>query len=364
MLHHRTLKFLLTLAASCVLLGCGSDPNSDTPASGPKFATPQAAFDAFKAAGEKEDWRALASILSPDDQARLASSSVLAASFSTMGDEKKEKEFDALLKKHGIDLDEDPEPEATDPDEAMMALAAPIADKPAFIAEIMKWEKANSDSESKSPMLALKTISNIKTTGDTASGMVETKIGQQPLEFKKIDGSWRICLPQGPPPGATARASDDFTTVDPNEPIAAPAAGPGTHGVFRVADRAYELNHAVAYKSKFFGDDVTKVLLTTKPLSGSAEQQLLTVLREDGSDDAFFHRGVSLSLTFDQSGELVSLFGWADNHSINTDKAVAECRTEDGRAAGTATMDKPNDLFGDETYQFNVRFEAEFLAAN
>lgn len=350
---------LAPLCLALALAGCGSDNKSDATV----YDTPQDAFEAFAAAAKAEDWHATASMLVPDDQAMLAGTGMLMAGFATMGDESKEKSLNELLSRHGVDLDDKSESSAEDMETAMQEVTAPIKDKPQLIADLMQWISENSDDDEGSPFATLDSLSDVKVDGDQATGTISTEMGDQPIAFRKIDGSWRISLPrERGPGGGGAPPEDTFTIVDPSQPLEELGAGGGTGGVLRIDDHAYALSHAVAYKIEFFDEPATAVLLMTRPLDDSMKQSLRKAIARDGNDDAFFPRGVHLKLTFDEMGEIVSVYAWAENNSISTNTVAAEAAITDDRVTGIAGMLEPGTLAEDSTYQFNVAFDAELLS--
>ena len=70
-----------------------------------------------------------------------------------------------------------------------------------------------------------------------------------------------------------------------------------------------------------------------------------------------------LKLTVGESGELVSLFAWAENLSINGSEGAELAMTRSGdRLRGTASMAEPGEIF-DSTYRFEVEFDTEVVSA-
>ncbi len=201
-------RVLILAAVVLAAAGCGS---------GGKHATPEAAFDAMKAAAAKSDWKGVAGCMTAESQELLVGGMAMAGQFFAMGDKAKGEEFNALLKKHGIDMEKEMKDisakgqGAKDPDAAkksmqgsLQAVGAKVKDKPAAIAEIMQWMEKNSDKKGGNPMneKLAGTLKDMKTTGDTATGKVVTK-GKDgkdmegPINFKKISGSWLIDLTAG-----------------------------------------------------------------------------------------------------------------------------------------------------------------------
>ncbi len=81
------------------------------------------------------------------------------------------------------------------------------------------------------------------------------------------------------------------------------------------------------------------------------------MLQAEGNDDAFFVRGPNLKLTFDEQGELMFVFAWADNKSINTNTAAeVGVEIEPQKVHGKVAMSEPDEL-GEMTYQFSAEFD-------
>jgi len=217
----------LTAGLLAAPLGC---KKGDKPA---QNATPQAAFDAAKAALDKKDYQAFCTNLTPESRDAMAGGMVvagvmmeqfagLAAAFGGGGDAKEAEEKLApireALKKHGVDkeavqnnMQELQGQASTDP-KAVAKLAEPIKDKNAFIADMMSaFEKMGDGEQDETPLSGDAKLVDVKEDGDTASAtIVMTKDGaetKEPISFKKIDGTWLIEMPmesqQGDPPASS-----------------------------------------------------------------------------------------------------------------------------------------------------------------
>jgi len=191
------LAALLCLTA----VGCGG---------GGGYASPQAAFDAMKAAAEKKDWRGVFKCMTPDSQDGTAGVMVVEATMmktTTRGGEEADEaktarhKIDEVLKKHGVDEEALEELERGDmmPFSEVQALCkklgAPIKDKPAFVAEMLAAkEEMNPDESTRSFEDA--TLIDVKIDGDEATGTyistVEGKRTGKPISFKRIGGVWLI----------------------------------------------------------------------------------------------------------------------------------------------------------------------------
>ncbi|MCY2993970.1 MAG: hypothetical protein NTY19_39765 [Planctomycetota bacterium] len=127
-----------------------------------------------------------------------------------------------------------------------------------------------------------------------------------------------------------------------------------------VGDNTYKLEHGVAYETKLYDEPVTEVLLAVKPI---AVDKLVALLRQgkDAGDAIAFEPHVKLR--FDASGKLAYLFLFADGLSVNLGNpepnvVKAEVTVKDGRARGTAVMDKPGALFKQQ-YRIDATFDAK-----
>jgi hypothetical protein len=274
---------------------------------------------------------------------------VLSASFMTMEDEGKQKSLDALFRKHISDWDEESDP--TDTGEGIEAVVESIDDMPGFVRELSAWMAANGGDD-ESGFQELGELGEVTISGDRASALVETEEGPQPVEFHNIDGAWRIHMPgpeEGMAGGAPAPIEDDGT--------------PGL-GSLWIDDRPYKLRDVVAYRSKFFDDPVTVLLFTERKVTDSQLGKLKAMLAADGGDDQFFISGPNVKLTIDESGELVSLFAWAENLSINGSQGVVLDHTTSGdRIRGTASMPEPGEIF-DSSYRFAVEFDTALVTGD
>jgi len=335
---------------------------SNQPDAAAVYETPQAAFDAFKKATKDDDWKVAAALMSPESQSMIAAGFTIGASFMTMADEEKGKELKKLLAKHGVDLEAEPEPgdEPAGPE----ALTAPIKDLPAFIGEIVAWMDKQKDGADKG-FPEMGELGEVSVDGESATASVSTERGPQPIEFRRVNGSWLIHLPMPKRPQA-----GDLPKFDPDAPTPPksdePEADDGTPGLgtFHIDDKPYKLRHATAYPSKFFGDPCTVVLLTSSALEERDLQDLTQSLKDDGNDGAFFPLTPHVKLSFDnESHELVSMFIWADNNSLSTsgsENFVAKFESADGKIKGAVKTSSPQDI-GNSTIQLEANFDVELM---
>ncbi len=269
----------------------------------------------------------------------------------TMGDESKEKELTELLGRHGINLDEEePEPSAdVSPADMMMEMTKPIKDIPDFLGQLSAWMNKNGEDRN-GGFAKLGELGDVTIEGDTAKAISQTDMGPQPIEFRLVSGSWLVHLPMdGPRPGS---GDTDFEEPDDGTP------GLGT---LWYGDKEIKLRHALAYKSKFFDDPCTVVLLTAKPVYDRDMNNLKQMLKDEGNDDAFFASGPHVKLAIDADGKLLSMFAWVDNLSINRNDGVdVDVKMDGNRVHGTAGLAEPDEVAGTE-YRFQAEFDTELI---
>jgi hypothetical protein len=207
----RFLGLLLATLLCSMTVGCGGGGHD----------SPEAAFDAWKAAGASKDWNGVCKCMTADSRDAMASSMVItgtmAKMFATMapdgekGEEAKAalKAIDEVFKKHGIDEDAmkkmqekrgGKKPDGPEEALAMLKeLAAPIKDKPAFIGEMFaELDKLNDDASLGLPFENA-TLKDLEVDGDTAMAtIVKNTDGVEKsnaIAFKKVDGGWLIDIP-------------------------------------------------------------------------------------------------------------------------------------------------------------------------
>ncbi len=181
----------------------------------PSYSSPQEVFNAASGAAAKEDWETFSNCLTEDSRNNVAGMLVISATFmkafgemdKTKGKERF-KPVDDALKKHGVtdemlkSKDINPiNPDANAQRQMIAKLAEPIKDKAAFIGDMMRALKQVSDS--KNSMTPLEgELKDVKVDGDTAKGTYVSKKGgkekSEPIEFRKVDGGWKIELPMTP----------------------------------------------------------------------------------------------------------------------------------------------------------------------
>jgi hypothetical protein len=187
---------------------------------GTTYRTPQEAFDAAKKAIAREDWKGFCATLTDDSRDVLAGGMVMVPlmikGFAKLAPEDKQKELLAKLKpledvmaKHGLTeealakMPKDEKPGGKGPEaikQAFKKLLAPVKDRSAFVADMIAAMKKMDPKQAKEgPLPADAELKDVKIEGDTAKGMIVTKKGGQekraPIDFRRIDGSWKIDLP-------------------------------------------------------------------------------------------------------------------------------------------------------------------------
>jgi hypothetical protein len=154
-------------------------------------------------------------------------------------------------------------------------------------------------------------------------------------------------------------AADRPKTSAPPAVAAAPSGDSECSGTFWLGNKSYALKHAIAYRTKFFDDPCTAVVLTAQPIRPRDLQELTNLLQTKGSDEAFFLSGVQIKVVLDEENAVRYVFAWADNVSINRSSGVeAQVERPEGRIKGRFTMPE-NTVFRD----MKCRFEAQFNVA-
>jgi hypothetical protein len=211
-----SLLFLLACLA-LPLAACGY--NTNEPAGKEGAATPEALVEKMKALAVSEDFSLLVPLVLPEQRAALTfglgimGPSMMIAMGEAMlpmaggGDPEKAKEakdkftklksgFEALLKKHKIDLEDDAvmgqaQSIQSDPDEAVKALnkAFGHVDHASFLKESMAFLDQMGDGK-KSKSTFPTEFTEIKVDGDKATVLAEGK--DKPLGLVKHEGRWYI----------------------------------------------------------------------------------------------------------------------------------------------------------------------------
>lgn len=198
-------RITLLLSAGLLVLfaGCGGDsaaPNAGVSTSVVLHESPEAAFKAFQAAIEEKEWEQAANCMTSDAQSAIAMLLTIPVSMMAAFDEAKQPEIEALLAKHGLNVNEGP-PGGSGADQAtaVRAFGKQIKDKPAFIAELIEWlDKNDDDADGDSVFSAMGDgdLGDVKINGDAATAVLtfveNGRTETQPMEFKKENGGWLL----------------------------------------------------------------------------------------------------------------------------------------------------------------------------
>jgi len=200
---------LILLTMSALLLSGCSDSESDetadtsqsqntaTPSQTPDssdsepvgFESPEAAFQAMKAAAQRDDFPAAVRCLTPESQGVMAMMMTFPLAMMAAFDPDMEKEVEALMQRHGISMDDESEDFPIDQ----------IPDRIAFITDVVEFMEANSDGEDdEGPIkqMADAELHDLTIDGNEAHGTVRTSDGEsEAMDFVQIDGRWLIQLP-------------------------------------------------------------------------------------------------------------------------------------------------------------------------
>jgi len=212
-----TLAGLALLTALSVAAYADKDNDEKKDKDKPKakvYKTPQDVFDAFVTAGEKDDWKTLIAVMAPEAQKDAAATiAVLFGADRPMLEESNDEKVKELIKafkpiydaldKHGVTVKVLKEvKKSKDPKEmekSKKVVSAAIKDHEAFFVDVMAaFDKLGFGGEKPKTKEELK---DLKIDGDKAKGTVvrttttkdkKEKVKKEPVEFVKINDSWRI----------------------------------------------------------------------------------------------------------------------------------------------------------------------------
>lgn len=348
------MKYLPFLIAACLAfaVGCNkpADESTESTETAPKDSpvaaqtsdSPEAVFSAFAAATEKDDWPTAIGMITDESKQMIVMGMVMQSSFMTMDDESKGKSLEELFKKYGLDdslAESEEEPDLT----------KVITDLPGFVGELNAWIKANAD-DADEGFPKLTKITDVKIDGDTATALAETEMGPQPIEFQKENGQWKVNLATEPPP--QSEPSIDEMGIDFDN------TGDGKIGSMQVGEKSSGLNHAFAYRGKFFDEPCVILVLSAEEVSAEKRSELEQDLKEKDGDAMFFADGPNVTLTLSPDGELRSMFAWIDNTSTSSNFGPAldveiDGDTIRGRAGMAADPSREN------APQFQAKFDTK-----
>lgn len=343
--------YLATVVCLSLLVGCSSSKDSDTTTADSSkqpnsatFDTPQAAFTAFSDAMAGDDLESAISMITEESQEMLVFGLVMQSAFLTMEDEAKGKDLESLFKKHGLDdsvMDEQPGPEDS------FELSSLTQGLPAFVGELSAWINAH-DKESENGFPKMGELTDVNIEGDKATGVANTESGKQPIEFQKLQDSWKVHLAMGPPPVP----SIDELGLDFDQ------AGEGSLGSMRLGENSSGLNHVFAYRASFFDEPCIMLILTAIEVSEEKRSELAQQLKEDPENAFFFADGPNVSLTLTPDAELMAMNAWIDNSSISRNRGPAiEIEATADRISGRVGM--VSSQTDENELQFQAKFDTE-----
>ncbi len=188
------------LSMTAVSVGCSSD-------------SPEACFQSIRKAALNKDLPGLCNCLTVESQNVLAGGMVMMTGMlkmmggmAAMGGPEAAAEsqkmiaaVSAVLAKHGI-TDEalaefKPDPQTMSNPEAISTLAAPVENKPQFIADMFAamepFNQGQGFGEQFTEQIA-GTLKDVKIDGERATAVVVTTKGEEPLEFRKTADGWKL----------------------------------------------------------------------------------------------------------------------------------------------------------------------------
>ena len=197
-------RYLLSSLLGCSLLlsgvtlsGCGSKEHE----------SPEAVFEAAKSALADEDMEGFMNCLTPESQDLFSGMLVMLGTMmkgfaALAGDDpdalQSVSKIEKVLETHGLSEDVMGMMESadeSDPAAAMQKLVEPIKDKAAFVGDMFEIFNEMDDSKRPSPGDQFKgALKDIKIDGDSASAVLEDGGKSEPVQFRKVEGSWLIHL--------------------------------------------------------------------------------------------------------------------------------------------------------------------------
>jgi hypothetical protein len=210
---------LLPLAGLLLIVSAASAAPAPTKDKSKVYKTPQEVFDAWQAAGDKDDYKTMAALMAPEAQKDAAAllAVQLAPMRAQLEDSEEKAAQDALKKfkplfdvmdKHGLTIKVLREVQRStaqeDLETSKKVWARVIKDAKAFLVDVLTAAVKLSLGGEK-PKVKEK-LTDLKIDGDKAEGtLVRTTVGKdekekvkkEPVKFVKINGSWRIIPSMG-----------------------------------------------------------------------------------------------------------------------------------------------------------------------
>jgi hypothetical protein len=155
------------------------------PAANEGAASVEAAVNQMNAAFVSGKGRDLLAVIYPDDRTNLALMLATGVVFSTLANlddtkaaEKSQKEVDALIAKHKLNM-----PLNKPPDEVFKN-----ADLPAFVSDAVAFMKAHMPKGKDAPFPPKDKAQNVRIDGDSAVALV----GRKDMQFARVNNKWFI----------------------------------------------------------------------------------------------------------------------------------------------------------------------------
>jgi len=163
--------------------------------------TPEATFDAMKAAAAKQNWAGFASGMTPASQEMMIGAFGMMSSLPGAPNSTKMKGLSDVMSKHGAKPIQLQDLLATGGDQAkamelLGSVGKDVKDKPACIGDAMAWMEKNLDKDSKlkanfkGDEISSSTLTDVKIDGDNAQATIKSKDKNEDVGFKKIDVKW------------------------------------------------------------------------------------------------------------------------------------------------------------------------------
>ena len=184
---HRLFNTTALITMTVLVIGCGKSegPKGDENGKQGKSidqSTPEKVLESFKKAANNEDWTSAFACMTAESQVAFIKFVVVDAALTAGAD--KSKSFKSLIKKHGFELDQEPDFMSVD-------------DKPALFGDLISWMKQNSEKkeESFSMVLAKTEFTNFKIEGDTATADTGSKTNgkdSEKIHFVRTNEKWYL----------------------------------------------------------------------------------------------------------------------------------------------------------------------------
>jgi hypothetical protein len=197
----RVVALVAVLSLVPTIVGCGGS-----------FSSPEACFQTMQLAGRDKDIVGMMKCLTEESQEILTGGLVMMGSMMKMmgampamdgaqGADMK-KQADAIvgvLEKHGVTDDSfksvAPEQQMTPDPQSIRKLSSVVSNKPQFIADmfnVMQQFQATQGMSKDFEEQIAGTLKDVKIDGDTATAVIVTTKGEEPLSFRKTADGWKL----------------------------------------------------------------------------------------------------------------------------------------------------------------------------